>query len=158
MVCLCLPAAQLMLTSSGLTRWHHQERRDGADLSGQHAPRWWYREQRQVSSSSARNMEERSVLFLRSRRGAHTIFAVLRHDYFESHASRDENIFDKIIDQGLRFYPMVPKELCYNASCHRQSFLFGRLYSHANLDPVSPSLRRSRLKKAERRAEHPRFD
>jgi len=54
---------------------------------------------------------------------------------FDSRAGRSESLFDKVLDQILRFYPTSPKEVCANASCHRQSFLFGRLWSHGNLDP-----------------------
>ncbi|KZO92761.1 FAD/NAD(P)-binding domain-containing protein [Calocera viscosa TUFC12733] len=56
-------------------------------------------------------------------------------NFFDSRATRSETLFDKALDQVLRFYPTVPKEVCSNASCHRQSFLFGRLWSHGNLDP-----------------------
>ncbi|KZT53788.1 FAD/NAD(P)-binding domain-containing protein [Calocera cornea HHB12733] len=56
-------------------------------------------------------------------------------NFFDSRATRSETLFEKVLDQALRFYPTAPKEVCSNASCHRQSFLFGRLWSHGNLDP-----------------------
>lgn len=62
---------------------------------------------------------------------------VLGQKFFESVASRSESLSQKALDQVLRFYPTIPKEVCSNASCHRQSFLFGRLWVHGNLDPVS---------------------
>ncbi|KAJ7097397.1 hypothetical protein C8R44DRAFT_748506 [Mycena epipterygia] len=44
------------------------------------------------------------------------------------------SIFQYLVDQVLRFYPVSPSaELCSSAVCHRCSLVFGRLWNHANL-------------------------
>ncbi|KAG5996344.1 hypothetical protein E4U43_002869 [Claviceps pusilla] len=39
-----------------------------------------------------------------------------------------------LLDSLLRIYPNPPGESCRSASCHRTTFLFGRCWSHANLN------------------------
>ncbi|KAJ7097404.1 hypothetical protein C8R44DRAFT_949487 [Mycena epipterygia] len=44
------------------------------------------------------------------------------------------SIFQHLVDQVLRFYPVGPSaELCSSTVCHRCSLVFGRLWNHANL-------------------------
>ncbi|KAJ7484654.1 hypothetical protein FB451DRAFT_1169687 [Mycena latifolia] len=44
------------------------------------------------------------------------------------------SLFQLLVDQLLRFYPVGPSaELCNSTVCHRCSLVFGRLWNHANL-------------------------
>ncbi|THU97328.1 FAD/NAD(P)-binding domain-containing protein [Dendrothele bispora CBS 962.96] len=45
------------------------------------------------------------------------------------------SVFQWLVDQILRFYPVGPKEEIFNSAvCHRLSLLFGRLWRHENLN------------------------
>ncbi|KAJ6481824.1 glucose-methanol-choline oxidoreductase [Mycena sanguinolenta] len=57
---------------------------------------------------------------------------LLRTPWFPLTSPR--SVFQFLIDQVLRFYPVGPAdELCRSTVCHRSEFVFGRLWTHANL-------------------------
>ncbi|KAJ7248149.1 hypothetical protein B0H12DRAFT_727764 [Mycena haematopus] len=48
------------------------------------------------------------------------------------------SVFQFLIDQVLRFYPVGPAaELCRSTVCHRTEFVFGRLWNHSNLSQAT---------------------
>ncbi|KIK66211.1 hypothetical protein GYMLUDRAFT_38025 [Collybiopsis luxurians FD-317 M1] len=50
------------------------------------------------------------------------------------------SVFQWLIDQILRFYPVGPKEeICNSAVCHRESFAYGRLWRHDNMNQATHS-------------------
>ncbi|KAK7452183.1 hypothetical protein VKT23_012286 [Stygiomarasmius scandens] len=50
------------------------------------------------------------------------------------------SVFQSLVDQILRFYPVGPKEeICNSPVCHRLSLVFGRLWRHENLNKVTHS-------------------
>ncbi|KAJ6588572.1 hypothetical protein B0H19DRAFT_923787 [Mycena capillaripes] len=60
---------------------------------------------------------------------------LLRTPWFPmTSTSKQASIFQFLIDQALRFYPVgSTAELCTSTVCHRSSLVFGRLWNHANL-------------------------
>src|ERR1043165_9493774 len=59
---------------------------------------------------------------------------VLHQSLFDVRTSPDTDLFNKILNQLLRFYPVPRDQACRNALCHRVSFIYGTLYQHENLN------------------------
>jgi hypothetical protein len=59
-------------------------------------------------------------------------------DWFPSESSPEDLTSSPqqfLVDQILRFYPMgSTAEICNNSACHRTSLVFGRCFTHANLN------------------------
>ncbi|CAG8682095.1 12545_t:CDS:2, partial [Dentiscutata heterogama] len=61
---------------------------------------------------------------------------ILRQDLFDVHTSPDTNLLNRIVNQGLRFYPYPKNQLCDSALCHRASLCYGTLYQHEHLNQL----------------------
>ncbi|CAG8813274.1 35247_t:CDS:2, partial [Racocetra persica] len=59
---------------------------------------------------------------------------VLRQDLFDVRTSPNSKLLDRLVNQGLRFYPFPKNQLCDSALCHRASLCYGTLYQHENLN------------------------
>ncbi|CAI2165946.1 11911_t:CDS:2 [Funneliformis geosporum] len=59
---------------------------------------------------------------------------LFRQNLFNVNTSPDTGLFNKIINQTLRFYPVPRNQMCRNALCHRVSLCYGLLYQHENLN------------------------
>lgn len=57
--------------------------------------------------------------------------------WLDCSTSPDDSLFQQALNQLLRFFQVPRRELCSNASCHRVTFLFGRCWSHANLNEAT---------------------
>ncbi len=44
---------------------------------------------------------------------------------------------DRLLDTALRFYPIEREERCKSAACHRLTFIYGMLYEHDQLNPLT---------------------
>ncbi|KAK8242173.1 hypothetical protein IWZ00DRAFT_443295 [Phyllosticta capitalensis] len=54
--------------------------------------------------------------------------------FYETISPPSSPLLQQALDQALRFYPVgAPGERCNSAVCHRLSFVFSRLWVHANL-------------------------
>jgi hypothetical protein len=49
----------------------------------------------------------------------------------------DPSLTQRFLNQLLRFYPQPRREICRSAACHRTSFVFGRCWSHVNLNEAT---------------------
>ena len=65
------------------------------------------------------------------------LYRMVAGEWFSCSASKDDPLVQKLINEVLRFYPGGKGELCTNASCHRCSFVFGRLWNHHNLNEAT---------------------
>lgn len=55
--------------------------------------------------------------------------------WFPTDSTPTSSLFQRLIDQLLRLYPVgTANELCASTVCHRGSLVFGRLWTHANLN------------------------
>jgi cholesterol oxidase len=52
-------------------------------------------------------------------------------------ASTDEGWLDKLYDRALQLYPERAAQDCDSAVCHRITFIYSRLYQHAQLDTAT---------------------
>ncbi|TWU74838.1 hypothetical protein ED733_000839 [Metarhizium rileyi] len=57
--------------------------------------------------------------------------------WFDCRASTKQGALQRAVDQMLRFLPDEKGEKCSNASCHRITLLFGRCWSHGNLNEAT---------------------
>ncbi|EGR49764.1 uncharacterized protein TRIREDRAFT_59382 [Trichoderma reesei QM6a] len=58
-------------------------------------------------------------------------------DWLEFNTLTEDSVAQRVLDQMLRFYPEKRKEMCSNAACHRTTLLFGRCWSHRNLNEAT---------------------
>lgn len=58
-------------------------------------------------------------------------------DWLEFNTLADDSLAQRALDQLLRFYPEKRNEMCRNAACHRTTLLFGRCWSHQNLNEAT---------------------
>ncbi|KAF2116445.1 hypothetical protein BDV96DRAFT_658731 [Lophiotrema nucula] len=62
-------------------------------------------------------------------------YKAIAGDWFSCHSSPTSPWAQFLIDQILRFYPIGPNyELCNSSICHRCTLVFGRCFTHANLN------------------------
>ncbi|KAH6855060.1 hypothetical protein B0I37DRAFT_363801 [Chaetomium sp. MPI-CAGE-AT-0009] len=55
--------------------------------------------------------------------------------YWDCSSSRNDTYVQQVINQLLRFYPAgQARETCRSVVCHRSEFVFGRLWTHKNLN------------------------
>ncbi|KIJ48257.1 hypothetical protein M422DRAFT_74769 [Sphaerobolus stellatus SS14] len=66
-----------------------------------------------------------------------TIYKCLAGNWFGTISSPNDTLFQRTLNQVFRFYPVEPEEVCNNIACHRTSFMFGRLWNHANLNSAT---------------------
>ncbi|KOS19571.1 Cholesterol oxidase [Escovopsis weberi] len=58
-------------------------------------------------------------------------------DWLECTTSKSDTLSQQALNQMLRFYPEERSEMCANAACHRTTLLFGRCWSHHNLNEAT---------------------
>ncbi|KAL7816738.1 FAD/NAD(P)-binding domain-containing protein [Trichoderma gracile] len=58
-------------------------------------------------------------------------------DWLEFNTLTEDCFAQRALDQMLRFYPEKRNEMCRNAACHRTTLLFGRCWSHHNLNEAT---------------------
>ncbi|KAL7783895.1 hypothetical protein V8C37DRAFT_396573 [Trichoderma ceciliae] len=58
-------------------------------------------------------------------------------DWLECSTSTQDSWPQRLLNQMLRFHPEKRKEMCKNAACHRTTLLFGRCWSHHNLNEAT---------------------
>lgn len=64
-----------------------------------------------------------------------TLFSALAGDWLNFTSSTHDTLFQRSLNQLLRFYPVgSAAEICASAACHRLSLVYGRLWNHANLN------------------------
>ncbi|KAK5999103.1 hypothetical protein PT974_01492 [Cladobotryum mycophilum] len=66
-----------------------------------------------------------------------SIYRTLIGNWFECSTSTQDTFMQQTMNQLLRFYPIERHELCNNAACHRTTLLFGRCWSHHNLNEAT---------------------
>ncbi|KAJ6438146.1 glucose-methanol-choline oxidoreductase [Purpureocillium lavendulum] len=59
--------------------------------------------------------------------------------YFDCSTKANDSMLQRVLNQLLRFYPQQRHEMCNNAVCLRTTFLFGRCWSHRNLNEATHS-------------------
>ncbi|KAG9229136.1 hypothetical protein BJ875DRAFT_388006 [Amylocarpus encephaloides] len=65
------------------------------------------------------------------------LYQAIGGTWFSCSSSVDDSYFQQAMNQILRFYPDSRSEMCNNVSCHRCSLVFGRLWSHKNLNEAT---------------------
>ncbi|CAG8533020.1 3332_t:CDS:10 [Ambispora gerdemannii] len=58
---------------------------------------------------------------------------ILRQTFFDMRTSKKTDIFNRIINQMLRFVPVGHGQVCRGAECHRASFAYGLIWRHEHL-------------------------
>lgn len=69
--------------------------------------------------------------------GLDKVYARLAGHWFNCRASTKEGVLQSAMNQLLRFLPDKKGEKCSNACCHRITLLFGRCWSHFNLNEAT---------------------
>ncbi|GJN85505.1 hypothetical protein PLIIFM63780_009072 [Purpureocillium lilacinum] len=67
------------------------------------------------------------------------LFSKLAGPFFDCSTSVDDKLVHQVLNQFLRLYPQERHEMCNNAVCLRTTFLFGRCWSHHNLNEATHS-------------------
>ncbi|KAL2126285.1 hypothetical protein VTI74DRAFT_1264 [Chaetomium olivicolor] len=63
------------------------------------------------------------------------LYSKLVSPYWDCTSSRNDTYLQRLINQLLRFYPVGdPRETCRSVVCHRSELVFGRLWTHKNLN------------------------
>ncbi|PHH92854.1 hypothetical protein CDD83_4276 [Cordyceps sp. RAO-2017] len=65
------------------------------------------------------------------------LYTLLAGRWFECATSTDDSLVQQALNQLLRLYPQERRELCSSAACHRATLLFGRCWSHGNLNEAT---------------------
>jgi choline dehydrogenase-like flavoprotein len=69
-----------------------------------------------------------------------SFYAKFIGSWFSCSSTREDSLVQQAINQILRLYPVGErKELCNSVVCHRSSLVFGRLWSHRNLNAATHS-------------------
>ncbi|KAJ5153414.1 uncharacterized protein N7482_009892 [Penicillium canariense] len=64
-----------------------------------------------------------------------SLYNKLAGSWFSCTSSLGDSLIQQILNQVLRFYPVGSKaEICDSVVCHRSSLVFGRLWTHKNLN------------------------
>ncbi|CAG8620179.1 2848_t:CDS:10 [Ambispora leptoticha] len=58
---------------------------------------------------------------------------ILRQNFFDMRTSKKTDIFNRMLNQMLRFVPVGHGQICRGATCHRASFAYGLLWRHEHL-------------------------
>ncbi|KAL1999346.1 hypothetical protein VTN02DRAFT_4657 [Thermoascus thermophilus] len=68
------------------------------------------------------------------------IYSSLLGSWYSCISSREDTFPQQVLNQVLRFYPVGErKEICNSVVCHRSELIFGRLWSHHNLNASTHS-------------------
>ncbi|KAH7120954.1 hypothetical protein B0J11DRAFT_589799 [Dendryphion nanum] len=63
------------------------------------------------------------------------LYRTLAGDWFSCNSAPTASLLQAFLDQILRFYPVgASREICASTSCHRCTLVFGRCWSHKNLN------------------------
>lgn len=65
------------------------------------------------------------------------LYALIAGPFLSTHTSEHDDLAERVLNQMLRFYPGGRREMCSSAACHRTSLLFGRCWSHRNLNEAT---------------------
>jgi hypothetical protein len=65
------------------------------------------------------------------------LYKMVAGNWFSCTTGPDDSYVQWAINELLRLYPNERKELCSSAACHRVSLVFGRCWSHANLNEAT---------------------
>lgn len=69
-----------------------------------------------------------------------TVYSTLIGKWFSCTSTKDDSLVQLLLNQILRFYPAGTKsELCNSVVCHRSELVFGRLWTHRNLNSATHS-------------------
>ncbi|KAL6302977.1 hypothetical protein BKA93DRAFT_827054 [Sparassis latifolia] len=69
------------------------------------------------------------------------IYGKVAGGWFSCTSSPEDSFVQQAMNQALRFYPVGPrKEICNSVVCHRSELVFGRLWSHQNLNSQTHSV------------------
>ncbi|KAK4121687.1 FAD/NAD(P)-binding domain-containing protein [Parathielavia appendiculata] len=64
-----------------------------------------------------------------------TLYSKLVSPWWDCTSDRNDTYLQRLINQLLRFYPVGdPRETCRSVVCHRSELVFGRLWTHKNLN------------------------
>ncbi|KAK4071095.1 CAZyme family AA3 [Trichoderma aggressivum f. europaeum] len=62
------------------------------------------------------------------------MYESLLGNWLDCSTSNEDSLAQRTVNQLLRFWPEKRGEVCRNAACHRTTLLFGRCWSHRNLN------------------------
>ncbi|KJZ79281.1 hypothetical protein HIM_01432 [Hirsutella minnesotensis 3608] len=65
------------------------------------------------------------------------LYWMLAGQWYDCRTSANDGLVQRVLNQLLRFYPEERREMCTNATCHRATFLFGRCWTHGNLNEAT---------------------
>lgn len=65
------------------------------------------------------------------------MYKLVAGNWYSCTTGPDDSLVQRAINELLRLYPNERKELCTSASCHRVSLVYGRCWSHANLNEAT---------------------
>ncbi|KAJ7057776.1 hypothetical protein C8F01DRAFT_1151027, partial [Mycena amicta] len=68
-----------------------------------------------------------------------SLYRLLAGNWFNGATSPHDTFVQRCMNQVLRLWPDSKGELCNSATCHRLSFVFGRLWNHGNLNAATHS-------------------
>jgi hypothetical protein len=67
-----------------------------------------------------------------------SLYSTLVGSWFSCTSSHDDSLVQRLLNQLLRFYPVGSRsEICNSVVCHRSELVFGRLWSHKNLNAAT---------------------
>ncbi|KAF6824728.1 glucose-methanol-choline oxidoreductase [Colletotrichum plurivorum] len=68
------------------------------------------------------------------------LYSLFQGNWFDCSSSPQDGYVQQALNQLLRFYPVGRRdEICNSVVCHRSSLVFGRLWSHKNLNEATHS-------------------
>ncbi|KAL6690708.1 hypothetical protein J3F84DRAFT_404316 [Trichoderma pleuroticola] len=76
----------------------------------------------------------RNMIKARSPVALDSIYDSLCGNWLDCSTSTEDSLAQQALNQALRFWPEKRGEACKNATCHRTTLLFGRCWSHHNLN------------------------
>ncbi|PWY90103.1 FAD/NAD(P)-binding domain-containing protein [Aspergillus heteromorphus CBS 117.55] len=69
-----------------------------------------------------------------------SLYEHLVSPYWDCTSSRNDTYFQSLLNQALRLYPQgEARESCRSVVCHRSELVFGRLWTHSNLNDATHS-------------------
>ncbi|KAI9840114.1 MAG: hypothetical protein M1837_001918 [Sclerophora amabilis] len=67
-----------------------------------------------------------------------SVYKTLVGQWFSCSSSKQDSMIQRVLNQALRFYPVGSKaEICNSVACHRSELVFGRLWTHRNLNEAT---------------------
>ncbi|KAL7961890.1 hypothetical protein V8C34DRAFT_243312 [Trichoderma compactum] len=75
-----------------------------------------------------------NMIKARSPVGLDSLYDSVLGNWLDCSTSNRDSLAQRALNQALRFWPEKRGEACRNAACHRTTLLFGRCWSHRNLN------------------------